>query len=75
MRNASGAVDLDAVGRASIVVDDASYNSLFERARLRARSLLINVSSDAEAGTTHRASPIALAEQHGSSPPSLCPYA
>ena len=47
MRNASGAVDLDAVGRASIVVDDASYNSLFERARLRARSLLINVSSDA----------------------------
>lgn len=49
LQNASTSVDLDAVGRASIVIDDASYNSLFERARLRARSLLINVSSDAEA--------------------------
>jgi hypothetical protein len=54
LTKASGSVDLEAVSRARIVVDNATYNALFERARLRARSLLTNVSSAAEADERSR---------------------
>ena len=49
MQNADTEVDLGAVSRASVVVDDVTYNALIARAQDRAKALLPNVSSPAEA--------------------------
>ena len=49
MQNADAGVDLGAVSRASVVVDDVTYNVLIARAQERAKALLPNVSSPAEA--------------------------
>ena len=49
MQNADTEVDVGAVSRASVVVDDVTYNALIARAQDRAKALLPNVSSPAEA--------------------------
>lgn len=54
MENAKSEYDLEVVRRAAIVVDNATYNALFGRARVRAKSQLANVSGPAEADERSR---------------------
>ncbi|KEP41941.1 hypothetical protein MKSMC1_29390 [Mycobacterium kansasii] len=55
LQDAVVGADMDAVCRARIVIDAADFASLTERAKQRARSLLTNVSSAAEADERSRA--------------------
>jgi hypothetical protein len=49
LEKAKGVVDLDTMRRAEIVVDEADYGQLIERAQQRAKTLLPNVTGAAEA--------------------------
>lgn len=49
MQQANADIDLGAVSRASIMVDDVTFNGLFERGQHRAKALIPNVSNPAEA--------------------------